>query len=302
MVTVHKIMELLDHIVPFDCVSKKDNSGLLVGSASYEVKKVLFAVDLTETVIAEAVEKECQMIVTHHHMMAKGIKTVTPDTYEGRAVFALLEHRIAFVACHNNLDFLTGGTADSLMTAIGISESRPLYEGFAFLATTPFETNATAIPVPQRSGVHPGLRAGFGCVGDLDEPCTLKEIIRRLEGVVTGPLNIVGRDDQLINRVSCQVGAGEQSDIDRSKALGVDLLISGDVRHDNRLYADRVGMCLLDFCHYEVELPGVLTLAAGLKAEIAQDGCNVEILISDASQPVRHTCMSSSLDLSRFGL
>jgi len=302
MVSVKNIIELLDCIVPFDCVAKKDNSGLLVGSNSYEVTKVLFAVDLTELVIDEAIEKGCQMIVTHHHMMGKGIKTVTPSTYEGRAIGTLLEHKIAFVACHNNLDFLTDGTAHTLMTSIGILETRPLYEGFAFLATTPQEINATSITVPKRPGIRNDLRAGFGMVGDLDSYCTLIDIIHRLEGIVTGPVNVVGSDEHLIKRVSCQVGAGEQSDIDRSKELGVDLFISGDVRHDNRLYAKRVGMCLLDFCHYEVELPGILALASKLKEEIKKSNINVEILISDSPQPVRHLTMATPLDLSKFRL
>lgn len=302
MATCEQVLNVLDTIVPFACVSQKDNSGLIVGDPADPVNKVLMAVDLTEAVIEEAISLGCGMIVTHHDIMRKGVRRLTPATFEGRAVAALLRNRISFCVCHNNLDFLTGGTADTLMRIVGAPVSRPLYEGYAFLATTPAEANAASIPVPKGEGIDPNLQAGFGRVGELDNPCTLAELIRRLEGTVTGPVNVVGADHRLIKSVAVQVGAGERSDLDRAKQCGADLLISGDVRHDNRLYAAEIGMCLLDFCHYEVELPGILSLMRLLKTSLAKGGYDVEVLLSQADAPVRHLRMPDGVQLEKFGL
>lgn len=300
MATCKSVLATLDSFMPFDCVAKKDNSGLLIGDETANVDKVLFAVDLTEAVIEEAVRLQCQMIVTHHHIMGKGIKRVTSASFEGRAIAALLRHGIAFVVCHNNLDFLPGGTADTLMKAVGAPQSRPLYEGFGFLATTPAESAAATIPVPDRAGLPPGTQAMFGTVGELSEPCTLSEVIERLHGIVTGPVNVVGEDERLIRSVAVQVGAGGRADIDQALARGAELLITGDVRHDDRLYAAEVGLALLDFCHYEVELPGIISLAGMLKRALADAQLPVEVVLSQAVAPVRHLRMPDELDLSRF--
>lgn len=300
MSTCGEIMSVLDTVVPFACVAKKDNSGLVIGDPDFPVRSVLMAVDLTDAVLDEAIRLGCGMIVTHHDIMGKGIRTVTPDTFAGRAIARLLHYRIAFCVCHNNLDFLTGGTADTLMRAAGAAGSRPLYEGYAFLATTPAESNAAAIPIPEIEGIDPDLEAGFGRVGELSSPCTLAELIGRLEGVVTGPLHVVGDDNRLIRAVAVQVGAGERSDLDRAKLLGADVLITGDVRHDNRLYAAEIGMCLLDFAHYEVELPGIISLSDRLKRALVLRGLEVDVLLSQAKQPVRHLNMPDGIRLDKF--
>ncbi|WP_219213147.1 Nif3-like dinuclear metal center hexameric protein [Paenibacillus sp. S150] len=302
MAACEQVMNVLNTIVPFACVAARDNSGLVVGDPAVNVDAVLMAVDLTEAVIEEAIRLGCGMIVTHHHIMGKGVKRITPDTFEGRAVSALTRNNIALVVCHNNLDFLTHGTADTLMRAAGAASSRPLYEGYAFLATTPAEVNAASIPVPEGEGIDPDLEAGFGRVGPLSVPCTLIELIKRLEGTVTGPVNVVGADDRFIQTIAVQVGAGERSDLDRAKLCGAELLISGDVRHDNRLYAAEIGMCLLDFCHYEVELPGILSLMSRLKQALDQGGYNVQVILSRAEAPVRHMVMPGTPDLDKYGL
>ncbi|MBD2846582.1 Nif3-like dinuclear metal center hexameric protein [Paenibacillus sp. IB182496] len=302
MTTCQAVIEALDSFMPFDCVARKDNSGLLVGEPSASVDNVLFAVDLTEAVIEEAIRRQCQMIVTHHPIMGKGIRQVTPGSYEGRAVMTLIRHGIAFVVCHNNLDFLPGGTADTLMKAVGAPVSRPLYDGYGFLATTPEESHALSIPVPDKPGLPPGTLAMFGTVGELAEPCTLAELLRRLHGVVTGPVNVVGTDDRRIRSVAVQVGAGGRADIDQARSRGADLLITGDVRHDDRLYASEAGLALLDFCHYEVELPGIVSLAGKLQSALDQARLAVRIMLSEAPAPVRHLRMPDRLDPTRFAL
>ena len=302
MVTCGEIMDLLDCFLPFDCIAAKDNTGLIVGDPTWPVDKILTAVDLTQEVIDEAIRENCQMILTHHYIMGKDTKKINPSTFEGRAVIQMIQHQISFCACHNNLDFLNEGTADALMLTVGCKNSKPMYQGYAHLATTNAETQAKEIPVPQRPNVVPGLLAGFGRVGELEQPCTLREIIDRLQGVVVGPVNIVGEDERIIRTVACQVGWGKTVDMARAKAIGADVLITGDVCHDDRLYAANLGICLLDFCHYEAELPGVLMMSKKLMDALQEHDCDVQVKVSQAEAPVRHAVMRSEVDYSRFKL
>ena len=69
--TVQQIFDLIDRFAPFETQSEDDNSGFLVGSASQEVTAALFALDVTEKVIDEAVSLGAQLIVTHHPLTFK---------------------------------------------------------------------------------------------------------------------------------------------------------------------------------------------------------------------------------------
>ena len=67
--TVQEIYQLIDAAAPFETQESWDNSGLLVGSPSREVTAVLFALDVSQPVIDEAVACGAQLIVTHHPLM-----------------------------------------------------------------------------------------------------------------------------------------------------------------------------------------------------------------------------------------
>ena len=84
--TVKTIYDLIHTVAPFDTQMEGDNSGLLVGSSSQEVSKVLFALDITEPVIDEASAIGAELIVTHHPLMFNAIRSVTDETYEGRLI------------------------------------------------------------------------------------------------------------------------------------------------------------------------------------------------------------------------
>ena len=80
--TVQTIYDLIQTVAPFDTQMEYDNSGLLVGSPSQEIKNILFALDVTQPVIDEAVAIGAELIVTHHPLMFSAIHTLTDETYE----------------------------------------------------------------------------------------------------------------------------------------------------------------------------------------------------------------------------
>ena len=102
--TVNDIVKIIDNDAPYRIACDWDNSGFLVGKGASVVKKALVALDLTENVLCEAVDLECNLIVTHHPFIFKGLSRVTDETFEGKMVLSLIEKGISLVCAHTNLD------------------------------------------------------------------------------------------------------------------------------------------------------------------------------------------------------
>lgn len=108
--TVKDVYDLIDRTAPFETQADFDNSGLLVGSASQEINGILFALDLTEQVIDEAVRLGVRSIVTHHPLMISPIRSLTDGAYESRLIRRLIRENISHIAAHTNLDQASGAS------------------------------------------------------------------------------------------------------------------------------------------------------------------------------------------------
>ena len=120
--TVQHLYDLIDRFAPFATQADGDNSGFLVGSASQEVTGVLFALDVTEPVIDEAVSLGAQLIVTHHPLMFSPVHAMTDGNYEGRLIRRLTRENISLIAAHTNLDQAPGGINDTLAERCGLTD------------------------------------------------------------------------------------------------------------------------------------------------------------------------------------
>ena len=112
--TVSQILHLIDEIAPFDSQEEWDNSGLLVGSPEQEVHGILFALDITEAVLDEAMETGTDLIITHHPLMFSARKRLTDEDYEGRLLQRMIRNQISHIAAHTNLDKAPDGMNDTL--------------------------------------------------------------------------------------------------------------------------------------------------------------------------------------------
>lgn len=118
-----KIQEVIDYLNTIFVPAYQedwDNSGFLLGDSSQEITGVLIALDLTPTLIDEAIEKKCNLICTHHPFMMRGVKRITPSSEEGRMILKLGKHQICHYACHTNLDNMKEGVSGLLAARLGI--------------------------------------------------------------------------------------------------------------------------------------------------------------------------------------
>ena len=142
-----------------------DNSGLLTGNPSWNCKGVLISLDATEAVINEAVSRGCNLVITHHPILFKGLKSITGKTNIERAVIAAIKHDIAVYAFHTNLDNVISGVNSKMAQRLGLQNCRVLLPKLSQLKKL-----FTFAPVQHAEAVRSAIfEVGAGHIGKYTE-------------------------------------------------------------------------------------------------------------------------------------
>lgn len=247
--TVQQIFDLIDRLAPFDTQMEDDNSGLLVGSGSQDVKTVLFALDVTDPVIDEAVGLGAGLIVTHHPLMFQPVHSLTDEDYEGRLIRRLVRENISLIAAHTNLDQARGGINDILAGLCGLNACTG--DGF------------------------------FRC-GLLQEPVPAQSYADMLRNALHTEVRLMGPPSAVIRKVGLCSGGGS-SEWKQAADAGCDAFISGEIRHHHALAIADSGLVALECGHFATEEPGIRALAAALQNSINTVEYNLCFYVSDVS-------------------
>lgn len=97
-----------------------DNVGLQVGDYKNDIKKILVALDINEQVIDEAIEKNADLVLTHHPLIFNGIENIHSQTSKGRTIINAIKNDIAIYSAHTNMDIAQGGLNDLLADKLNI--------------------------------------------------------------------------------------------------------------------------------------------------------------------------------------
>jgi dinuclear metal center YbgI/SA1388 family protein len=103
------VITCLEDFAPLSLQESYDNAGLIVGNANDECKGIITTLDVTEEVIAEAVSRQCNLVVAHHPIIFKGLKKLNGKNYVERSVIAAIKNNISIYAMHTNLDNVLNG-------------------------------------------------------------------------------------------------------------------------------------------------------------------------------------------------
>jgi len=114
MPTVNDIIIEIEKIADPKYAYEWDNCGLCAGDKKSIVKKVLITLDITKDVVIEAINKGCQMIISHHPLIFKPVLTVNTDTYAGEVLSLLYKNNIALYCAHTSLDIAVNGVNEAL--------------------------------------------------------------------------------------------------------------------------------------------------------------------------------------------
>ena len=221
-----EIIAVLERLSPLRLQDEWDNSGLQVGFPDAEISKVLVCLDITEEIVSEAVDRGCNMIVSHHPLLFKGLRQVSDATYQQRCVVRALAAGISIYSAHTSLDNAPGGVNHRIAAKLGLQNLRWL--------------------APKE-----GEDAGAGLVGELPQAegdRAFLERVKRIFGVQC--LRHSAPDGREIRRVALCGGAGAFLLGDAVRA-GADCFLSGEFHYHD--YFENQGVLLAELGHYQSE-------------------------------------------------
>jgi len=125
-VKIKDVTNYLESLAPLSFQESYDNSGLLTGNSQEEVKGILVTLDCTETVVQEAIDRGCNLIVAHHPIIFKGLKKLTGTGYIDRTIIKAIKNDIAIYAIHTNLDNVSNGVNHKICEKIGLTNLKIL--------------------------------------------------------------------------------------------------------------------------------------------------------------------------------
>ena len=227
--TVKEIMNCITEIAPLQWQEDYDNAGLQVGDLNAEVHKALIALDVTEELVDEAVAKQCDLIVSHHPLIFRGLKHLTPQTYIERVVMKAIKHDIAIVSMHTNLDNSYLGVSRVLADKLGLINLHLL----------------------QPSEADPEL-CGAGMIGELATPLDESDFLNLVATTIGSPcLRHSALTGKKIQKVALCGGSGTpfMPDALRQKA---DAYLTADIKYHD-FFTPEGNILLVDGGHFETE-------------------------------------------------
>lgn len=125
-VNVQQVISEIAELAPTYLAYDWDNVGIQVGDSGQKVNKILTTLDVTEEVLKEAIDKDCDLVISHHPLIFKGMKSIHEQTKTGRIIMNAIKNDIAIYSAHTNLDIANGGLNDYLAHLLGLRDTIPL--------------------------------------------------------------------------------------------------------------------------------------------------------------------------------
>ena len=123
---IQDVINHLEELAPLAYAEDFDNVGLLVGNKNQKLTGVLVTLDTLEEVVNEAVETNCNLIVSFHPIIFKGLKKLTGNNYVERVVLKAIKHEIAIFSMHTALDNALDGVNDMICNRLKLINKRIL--------------------------------------------------------------------------------------------------------------------------------------------------------------------------------
>ena len=235
--TVTELYKALDAAIPRALSCEWDNDGLMCcPSPEKTVERVLVALDVTEEVVDDAIAGGFDVILSHHPMIFKGLKSVEPSNAIARKTIKLIQNGIAVMSFHTRLDALAGGVNDVLAARLDLQEVEPF--------------GVDAVPI--------------GRVGTLPYPMPLEQFAEQIKLALHVPSVSVADAHRPVHRVAVLGGSGSD-DVAAAIAAGADTYVSGNLKYNQMVDAPDEGINLIEAGHFYTEQPICYHLAEMVK-------------------------------------
>lgn len=253
---INDLIKCLEEFAPVELAEKWDNVGFLVGDRNSEVNKVLIALEITDEVIDEAIEKDVELIITHHPLIFKTIKNINTDSAIGNKIIKLIKNDIALYSAHTNLDSAKYGTTDVLCEVIGFDVTGVLLQNSV------------------------DSDAGLGRVCSLGYDTSVEDVLNKIKNTKKFDYIMYAEDkdglNKKVNKIGLCTGAMDFEMIYKAKELECDVFISGDMKHHMAQIAKEIGITIIDLGHYCTEN----IVVDSLKKKLENDFKTIEFITS----------------------
>ena len=231
---IREIADAIEQYAPLRLQEEWDNAGIQVGNPDAEITGVLLCTDATEAVVAEAIERGMNLVISHHPLIFHGLKKIMGRTPVERTVAMAIKHDITIYSAHTNMDSAWQGVSFRMAEKLGMTDVHFLDDN----------------PVPPY-GEQESASAGCGVIGDI-KPATALEVLQRVkEAFEVGAVRYSGDGGSMVSRVALCGGAGGFL-LDKAVEAGAQLYITADMRYHDFLDNSK-RIVVADIGHYESE-------------------------------------------------
>lgn len=225
---IKDITNLLEELAPLSQAENFDNVGLLIGVSENKVTNVLVTLDTLEETVDEAIEKNCNLIVSFHPIIFSGLKKLNGHNYVERVTIKAIKNNIAIYSMHTALDNSFYGVSAKMCEVLGLENRRIL------------------IPKEENNNTGMGMIAEFPI--EIDEMDFLKLVAKTFHAEGVRHSKLIHKK---IKKVALLGGSGAFA-IDNAKNSQVDAYISADFKYHDFFKAENQ-VLLVDIGHYESE-------------------------------------------------
>ena len=246
MVTIDHVIQFLEEFAPPSLAAEWDNVGLLIGDRSRQVQRIMTCLTVTPASVAEAIDQQVDLIVTHHPVLFRPTKRITTDTLEGRLLWNLMSSGISVYSPHTAFDSTRGGINEQLAEGLGLTDIRPLIE--------------SSVEEPE---------VGTGRMGQFKTSGTLGDLIAAAKGFLNvQSLQVLGDATRPVRGVAIACGSGGEF-MQTAADAGCNCLVTGEARFHTCLEAEALGLALILTGHYASERFAVERLSETLARKFA---------------------------------
>lgn len=123
---VSDVIGIINKLAPFSFAEEWDNSGLQVGDPDARVSRIMISLDACRESIESAIDKKCQLLLTHHPFLFKPVKKINVSRSSGHLVKLAIKNDLSIVSMHTNYDIADVGINYLLADHIGLKYGSPL--------------------------------------------------------------------------------------------------------------------------------------------------------------------------------
>lgn len=225
--TIKESLDALERFAPLSLQEDYDNAGLQVGLTDANASGALLCLDVTPAVLEEAAQKGCNLVVSHHPLIFRGLKQVCDQNMVARCVAEAVRRGICIYSAHTNLDNARGGVNYEIAERLGARVTGWLQ------------------PLP-------GGEGGSGVVAELPESENARDFLKRVKDVFgISCLATNEGPDRKIHRIGICGGAGDFL-IDEAVRQHCDCFLTGEMHYHQYFgYEDKLWIGVMG--HYESE-------------------------------------------------